>query len=68
MLKQLNYPKDSKVVDQVEDKHLKMRDSHLATYEKELREDTKIKIKEIKEIKEVRTEFLKTLMGNHTQK
>jgi len=47
-LKESNFPKDSKVVDQIVEKHLKIRDSHLAAYEDELREDCRLEILEIK--------------------
>lgn len=42
-LQQSNLLKDSNVVDQIVEKHLKMRGSHLAAYVEELRKDTRKK-------------------------
>jgi hypothetical protein len=47
-LKDLNYPKDSKIVDEVVEKHMKIRNEHIAAYEKELREDASEEIKVIR--------------------
>lgn len=47
-LQQLNFPKDSNVVDRIVDKHLKIRDSHLAAYEEELRGILKKKLGRLK--------------------